>query len=459
MSAVFRVLSGARSGYTLTTDEPFIRIGREEGLELRFDPHKDLEVSAHHATITLENDRWVLRDTHSTNGTFLNNVRVTDDVELKDGDRIAFGLKGPIIEVQLSEAARARAAAWVPDTTTQPAMVESATTRIRAEVAREKKRWTRWTGLLALVLVSVIVVLVVNGRRKERAWEAERVALLQRTDSAIVAGEAAIQSLKGEMQGLADALRASQQRVRSAGAELRSAERSGDAAKLPALRSEVSGALASLKHQQNAAALDRESIRQRNDRAVVKVFVEFADGKIASGTAFSVRSNATFITNKHLVASADGQPPTRLAVQFAYSDQVWPARVLATDSDNDLAIIKVDQITSSVPVVGAFNNRPDTMKAGAPVLLIGYPKGGEVSASDRVGRTNVKPVIGAGSVTSVGSKLIEVQGYGTSGSSGSPVFDAKGEIVAVVFGGSGAGKEHVLATVPASAAARLLKSL
>ncbi len=49
-------------------------------------------VSAQHAIIARFEDSYLLKDLHSTNGTQVNGVPITDDdAELKDGDKIRFG--------------------------------------------------------------------------------------------------------------------------------------------------------------------------------------------------------------------------------------------------------------------------------------------------------------------------------------------------------------------------------
>jgi pSer/pThr/pTyr-binding forkhead associated (FHA) protein len=54
----------------------------------------DASVSRHHAQLTLEGTRWLLRDLGSANGTFVNEVAIGEVVELAHGDRIAIGAVG-----------------------------------------------------------------------------------------------------------------------------------------------------------------------------------------------------------------------------------------------------------------------------------------------------------------------------------------------------------------------------
>lgn len=52
---------------------------------------EDSSVSGYHARITGRNGSWLLEDLDSSNGTFLNNTRVTERTRLKSGDVILFG--------------------------------------------------------------------------------------------------------------------------------------------------------------------------------------------------------------------------------------------------------------------------------------------------------------------------------------------------------------------------------
>jgi EAL domain-containing protein (putative c-di-GMP-specific phosphodiesterase class I) len=65
---------------------PF-QVGRQPGIGLTINDHS---VSRIHAELTLSNGHLVLRDNQSTNGTFVNRVRLTTPVELRHGDVVHF---------------------------------------------------------------------------------------------------------------------------------------------------------------------------------------------------------------------------------------------------------------------------------------------------------------------------------------------------------------------------------
>ncbi len=48
-------------------------------------------VSRRHATISLRNGQWTIRDENSTNGTFVNGAALTTEQALQDGDVVSFG--------------------------------------------------------------------------------------------------------------------------------------------------------------------------------------------------------------------------------------------------------------------------------------------------------------------------------------------------------------------------------
>lgn len=81
------VLSGNEIGRQLPIGDKPVRLGRGEECEVSILSEK---VSRHHATVLRRGTRVAIRDENSTNGTYVNDERVTL-AELKDGDRIRVG--------------------------------------------------------------------------------------------------------------------------------------------------------------------------------------------------------------------------------------------------------------------------------------------------------------------------------------------------------------------------------
>ena len=63
-------------------------MGREPGNRVIIDEDT---VSSRHATFLYERGRWWLEDHGSTNGTWVNNLRIEGRVRLNDGDEVRFG--------------------------------------------------------------------------------------------------------------------------------------------------------------------------------------------------------------------------------------------------------------------------------------------------------------------------------------------------------------------------------
>jgi WD40 repeat protein len=84
--------------YSLTAKN-FVIIGRSPECEIALNPEKYISVSRHHAKLEMIDDKgqiaWQVSDLGTTNGTLVNDQKITESYSLKSGDRITLGLKGP----------------------------------------------------------------------------------------------------------------------------------------------------------------------------------------------------------------------------------------------------------------------------------------------------------------------------------------------------------------------------
>jgi two-component system cell cycle response regulator len=86
---VFTVVGGLETGRVFAVPTGIeATFGRSEGCSFRFD---DASVSGIHARVARVANSHVLMDAGSTNGSYVNDVRVTAPVTLKDGDRVQLG--------------------------------------------------------------------------------------------------------------------------------------------------------------------------------------------------------------------------------------------------------------------------------------------------------------------------------------------------------------------------------
>jgi S1-C subfamily serine protease len=469
VKAKIRIVSGARAGYTEVFSASTVEVGRHPASALRLDPERDLEVSAKHATVLRKGDRWYVRDAGSRNGTFVNGHRITGDAALDDTDHLRLGADGPTLEIRL-----------VPDTTPdgvvsdadvptpsrpRPGRMrptsgsrrpgESTTQRVRVEVFRQTRK------LRLVIVVLFVALVVVGGGLSFRNWregmrrDAEYAALQARTDSLLRSADVAMQDLQGEVEGLASRLRSSQGQIATLQESLAAAHQSGRRADVTRISGELEAAMQALRYQQAAATIDFRQISEANQSAIALIWVEFRPGEIYTGTAFAVRRDGYLVTNRHVVLGELGTVrPRRIAVRFADSRQTYRGRLIATSSEADLALIKVE-IPGGVPTVPVLSGRPDTLAQGDPVAMIGFPLGVDLPMSDDIARTTLL----AGTISKVLADLLQIDGYGVAGASGSPIFDRAGAVVGVLYGGEAGAEGRIIYGVPSSYVARLLQTI
>jgi len=435
---------------------PEITLGRHPQCDVQFDPVEDLQVSIRHALLLRDGDRWLVRDLGSRNGTFVNGHPITTDTRLDDTDQIRLGRDGPIVEFRLAsdtvaDTEKPQVAIPRPRRTDAGRRESSTEYRVRAEVARQTRRLRAGLGMMGLALVAVVAGALVYNQRQTARRDREVQVLQAQIDSVLLSSSQTIRTLQGRLSGVADALNRSQEQMRQLQGELEQARAAGNRDEIALLSRRLSDAMAELHQRQTVARIDYPAIRDANQRAVAMVWVEYADGRVVTGTAFAIRPDATMITNRHVVAGdTGGDTPVRIGVQFADSEQVFPARVVrrATAPGVDLAVLQVN-LGSRVPVVKGINTRPDTLPPGAPVAMIGYPLGTDLATRAGVTRDLATTTLIAGIISKSLPHEIQIHGFGAGGESGSPVFDATGEVIGVVYGGRGSGgTDRIVLAVP-----------
>jgi pSer/pThr/pTyr-binding forkhead associated (FHA) protein len=88
IQAALKVLEGGEAGLEVPVSKPRFKIGRRPDCELQLASQL---VSGSHSCIHKRADGVFLEDLQSSNGTFLNRERLTEESELNDGDQIRIG--------------------------------------------------------------------------------------------------------------------------------------------------------------------------------------------------------------------------------------------------------------------------------------------------------------------------------------------------------------------------------
>ena len=154
-----------------------------------------------------------------------------------------------------------------------------------------------------------------------------------------------------------------------------------------------------------------------------------------TGSGFIYDPQGYIITNNHVVEQAD-----EITVRLA-SGKEYPAKVIGTDPETDLAVVKID---AAEPLTALTLGDSDKVKVGEFAIAIGSPRGFEGSVS--FGHISALGREGLAGLTMQGltfQHLIQTDAAINLGNSGGPLCNIDGEVVgintAIVMGANSIG--------------------
>ena len=175
----------------------------------------------------------------------------------------------------------------------------------------------------------------------------------------------------------------------------------------------TSTALLLLSITTGASALTTEQLAEKALAATVSLEMKDSTGTTLSfGSGFFVKPNQ-IATNFHVIAGARQGTAKLVGKDTQYQIE----GIVATDKENDLAVLKV----TAYGVTPLSLGDSDTVKIGAKVYVAGNPKGLEGTFSDGlISRRESYP-----------KKRLQMTAPISPGSSGGPVLNSRGEVIGI----------------------------
>ena len=141
---------------------------------------------------------------------------------------------------------------------------------------------------------------------------------------------------------------------------------------------------------------------------------------IVTGTAFSVTKNGFLLTSAHIVNEKD-----KIEVFIPDKNLSIPARLIALDRTADLALLKINNATTPLPIIDWTN-----VSSGLDIVALGFPNPQVLGESLK---------ITSGIINSIDSNkltpfLFQFSAQIHPGNSGGPVLSVAGDVVGVVHG-------------------------
>jgi pSer/pThr/pTyr-binding forkhead associated (FHA) protein/V8-like Glu-specific endopeptidase len=430
VKVVVEIVSGARAGRRFEFDDPkVLRFGRHPSNDVAFDPEADRDASSRHAELRREGEAWFVYDLGSANGTRIGGKPVGPRTLVAPGTEVEFGDGGPRCRVAY-EGARA---ATVP-----PTMFKKGAAPLPLPQGTKVGART-----VALMIDQAMARVKGTSRRLQIVSISLGVALLLTLAGVVVAFSLRPPpdvALRREMVKVMEQQRAA-----------------GDAERLELQKKldEMNARLA-----KSGGSAGGSQIARANHDAIFLVTVKTAVQEEGFCTAFAIKPDR-LITNAHCVVAAEdykkrggaiwvvqnGHPEVRFAV--ARSKRIAGFFAASGGITPDVGWLKIE---GALPKTVALASAAEYQGLGTGDQMYTYGFPGRLADVAAPEATFVEGVVGR--ITTLDGRvgdakqaqLIQHSAFTSGGTSGSPIFNSAGHVVAVNTGGyaeaagDGAGK-------------------
>ncbi len=147
--------------------------------------------------------------------------------------------------------------------------------------------------------------------------------------------------------------------------------------------------------------------------------------EVGGGSGFIVAADGLVVTNKHVALDAQADYTV-----FTNDGKSYPAKVLARDPVQDLAILKIENLEAKFPVVNLGDS--DALQIGQTVIAIGNALGefrNTVSTGVVSGLGRTITASGSGSFVETIEDVIQTDAAINQGNSGGPLLNLAGQVI------------------------------
>lgn len=462
-------LSGFGRGKDLTFDKSAILLGTDASADVRFDPAWDKTVSPRHATIEKRSDGWWMID-QSRDGCWIDGTRV-QQTKIESGSVVELGQGGPRLKLEivpkLATTAVRQASPEETPVQRERRVIASASTRSR----RQGKRipvgvWIGGSALAALLLAFLFFwqhktpeQRLDEARREMQALErqvaekkgGEHLSHLLERSAAVEAHLAAQKHTGDDVDELIRRVDALQQQI---------AEQQSFDTKFASVAKEVGSAVGLVVMTGNAVIQADDGSEQLRPFAFPTATAwaigpnVFATNSHVSGPAKALIEGGVIEAGNKQIPVKDGavfivinqRPDSKLRVSRSVVHPKYGQKTISADKREpavppyDVGLLYVEQ-----PVAKHMKVAPpqelEKLDSGYRIAYLGFPMEG--LAGGGVNEANPVATMQSGILTSVTDYWLSRADFSTrlllqhnlasaGGASGSPIFNANGEVVGIL---------------------------
>ena len=202
----------------------------------------------------------------------------------------------------------------------------------------------------------------------------------------------------------------------------------------------------------NVANLVKDTVVEITTEYVISNRFQYITSGAGSGVI--ITQDGYILTNNHVIVDDNNEIADTITVRLT-SGKEYVAKVIGTDSDSDIAVIKIDAGEELLPC--AVTGNSDKLAVGEEVIAVGNPLGelggtvtnGIISALDR--EVNVDGTL---------MNLLQTNAAINPGNSGGGLFNMAGELIGIVNAkSSGTGIEGLGFAIPINDAVNISEQL